>query len=258
MRITIVLVKLVFSLCRRFQRAVIKLCAKLKKIATETFEMLKSVYDEECLSRTNVFEWHKRFKAQKVRMQKSWVKTMLTAYLMLKGIIHHEIVPERQTVNCEFYKEVIKRLSARVHCVKPEFQESGSWYLLHDNASAHFSGIFFEFLVKQGIPVLSHPPCSPNLVSADLFLFSELKNVMEGMRFKAVSSIQQTVTRELKAIREEAFSRAFDSLYEQCKRYAESAGTILSDGINKIVYLFLCVFMDLVQEFNCYTVYSVK
>jgi hypothetical protein len=39
-------------------------------------------------------------------------------------------------------------------------------------------------------------------------------------RLEAVSSIQHTVTRELKAIREEVFSRTFDSLYERCKRYA--------------------------------------
>jgi methylthioribose-1-phosphate isomerase len=44
------------------QRSVIKFCVKLKKLATGTFEMLKSAYDEECLSRTSVFEWHKSFK----------------------------------------------------------------------------------------------------------------------------------------------------------------------------------------------------
>jgi hypothetical protein len=47
---------------------------------------------------------------------------------------------------------------------------------------------------------------------------------MKGTRFEVVSLIQQTVTRELKAIWEEAFSRAFDSLYEQCKRYVEAVG----------------------------------
>jgi hypothetical protein len=41
------------------QRAAIKFRVKLKKTVTETFEMLKSTYGEECLSRTNVFEWHK-------------------------------------------------------------------------------------------------------------------------------------------------------------------------------------------------------
>jgi hypothetical protein len=67
------------------QRAAIKFCVKLKKTATETFEMLKSAYGEECLLRISVFECHKRFKAQKARMQTSWVKTMWTAFSDAKG-----------------------------------------------------------------------------------------------------------------------------------------------------------------------------
>jgi hypothetical protein len=59
MRITVVLVKLVFRHVEGFEmekRATIKFCVKLKKPTTETFEMLKSTYGEECLSRTSVFE----------------------------------------------------------------------------------------------------------------------------------------------------------------------------------------------------------
>jgi hypothetical protein len=44
------------------QSIAIKFCVKLKKTTTETFEMLKSAYSEKCLSRKNVFEWHKMFK----------------------------------------------------------------------------------------------------------------------------------------------------------------------------------------------------
>jgi hypothetical protein len=71
------------------QRAGIKFCVKLKETTTETFEMLKTAYVEECLSRTSVLEWHKMFKeAQKVRIQKKLqLKTMLIAILMLKTSI---------------------------------------------------------------------------------------------------------------------------------------------------------------------------
>jgi transposase len=65
LRITVGLVKLDFRRVEGFrieQRAVIKFCVKLKKTATETLEMLISAYGEECLSRTSVSEWHKRFK----------------------------------------------------------------------------------------------------------------------------------------------------------------------------------------------------
>jgi transposase len=72
MRITIVLVKLVFSSCRSFKRehrAAIHFCVKLKEKAIEMFGMLKSAYGEECLSRTTLFEWHKRFKEGREALQ---------------------------------------------------------------------------------------------------------------------------------------------------------------------------------------------
>jgi hypothetical protein len=88
-----------------------------------------------------------------------------------KGIIHYEFVPEKKTVNGKFYKEAIKCLVARVLRDRPEFKESGSWYLLHDSTLAHFSCGVSEFWAKRGIPVLSHPPHSPDLSPADIFYF---------------------------------------------------------------------------------------
>jgi hypothetical protein len=53
-----------FFVISRFQNgtAAITFCVKLKKTAPKTFEMLKRAYSEECLPRTSVFEWHKKFK----------------------------------------------------------------------------------------------------------------------------------------------------------------------------------------------------
>jgi hypothetical protein len=96
--------------------------------------------------------------------------------------------------------------------------------------------------------VLSNPPYSPELEPADFLLLLKLKISMKGTRFEAVSSIQQTVTRELKAIREEAFSRSFDSLYERCKRREESGGDYI-DVINTFFFYLACVdFMASIQE----------
>jgi hypothetical protein len=49
----------------------------------------------------------------------------------------------------------------------------------------------------------------PDLTPDHFFLFTKLKITMKGTIFEAVSSIQQNVTRELKAIREEALSGTF-------------------------------------------------
>jgi hypothetical protein len=61
-------------------------------------------------------------------------------------------------------------------------------------------------------------------VPANSFLVLKLKIAMKGTKFEAVSLIQQTVKRELKAIWEDAFSRVFNLLYERCKHCAEAGG----------------------------------
>jgi hypothetical protein len=80
---------------------------------------------------------------------------------------------------------------------------------------------------------------------------------MKRTKVEAVSSIQQTVLKEMKAIREEAFSRAFDSLYEYERCMSEvnfvrkRAGTTLNDGVNT----YFLSFYDL-SSGTCHTVYS--
>jgi len=44
------------------QRVNIKFLKKLGKSATETYNLLTKVYGDQCLSRTKVFEWFKKFK----------------------------------------------------------------------------------------------------------------------------------------------------------------------------------------------------
>ena len=44
------------------QHVNVKFCVKLGKSATETYDLWKKIYGDECLSRTQVFEWFKRIK----------------------------------------------------------------------------------------------------------------------------------------------------------------------------------------------------
>jgi hypothetical protein len=44
------------------QRICAKLCVKVGKSVTETFEMLKISFGEEAICRTQTYEWWKRFK----------------------------------------------------------------------------------------------------------------------------------------------------------------------------------------------------
>ena len=44
------------------QRANIKFCFKLGKTFTETHNLMKQVYGDNCVARTSVYEWYTRFK----------------------------------------------------------------------------------------------------------------------------------------------------------------------------------------------------
>lgn len=137
---------------------------------------------------------------QKVRQQKSKVKTMLIAYFDAKGLIHHEYVPPNQTVNAAYYVEVLKRLRRRIQRVRPEYKQPGSWTLLDDNAPAHSANVVTRFLANYQIPRICHPPYSPDLAPADFFLFPKLKLNVKGRFFEDVSTIQASCTEHLKAI----------------------------------------------------------
>jgi len=86
-------------------------------------------------------EWKSKNSPQtkKTRKVPSKIKTMLITFFDSKGIIHKEFVPPGQTVTGDYYLEVLKRLMAKIRRIRPEYQDSESWSLLHDNAPSHNS-----------------------------------------------------------------------------------------------------------------------
>jgi hypothetical protein len=74
-----------------------------------------------------------------------------------QGISHKQFVPSGQTVNKEYYVEVLSRLVQSIHRIRPQFQKRGSSFLLHDNARPHTTVSVKQFLAKR-IPELNPPP----------------------------------------------------------------------------------------------------
>jgi len=140
---------------------------------------------------------------------------LLIAFFDNDGI--KEFVPASQTVNSAFYEEVSKWLLRRIHRVRPELHKTGQWMLLHDNAPPHCAIYVHQFLAQHGVPVLDHPPYSPDLAPADFFLFPRLKSIMKGARFADMAAIKKRVTAVLRSILKEAFADSFQKLYERCQ-----------------------------------------
>jgi len=90
---------------------------------------------------------------------------MFICFFYSQGIVHVEFVPQGQTVNQFYHREILERLRKRVVRVPPSI--ANNWMLHHDNAPCHLAISVIEFLAKKGIPVVPQPPYSPDLSLCD-------------------------------------------------------------------------------------------
>jgi hypothetical protein len=130
---------------------------------------------------------------------------MLIAFFDAEGLVHHEFLPQRQTMHQTVYVTVLQRLQDAARRKLPHKLSSGTWLLHHDNAPCLAALSVREFLAKHSIPVVPHPPYSPDLAPCDFFLVPRLKSTLKGERFQDVAEIQPNTTRQLQAIRKQAY-----------------------------------------------------
>jgi len=106
---------------------------------------------------------------------------MLIAFFDIDGVVHHEFVPSGQTVNVNFYVQVLQKLRDAVRRKRRDNWQ-GEWFLHHDNASSHTSLFVQQFLTEKSIPVITQPPYSPDLAPRLAVPYSE--NGPQGNTFR--------------------------------------------------------------------------
>jgi len=82
--------------------------------------------------------------------------------------------------------------------------------LHHENAPAHTVVSILEFPAKKNIPVLPHPPYSPDLAVCGFSLFPKLKLKLKGHHFGTMVNIQKIVTHDLHTLTENDFWYCYD------------------------------------------------
>lgn len=90
----------------------------------------------------------------------------------------------------------------QVQRIRPDIADN--WMLHHENAPAHTTFIVSDYLVNSGVPTISQPPYSPDVVPPIFFLFPHLKISMKGKHFGTVDGIKRTCSAALKDIPKEA------------------------------------------------------
>lgn len=69
-------------------------------------------------------------------------------------MVNLEFLPPRQTVNLQFYLQVLNRLKKKVNCVSTEI--TVNWNLLQDGARPYMVLIVTEYLMEEQIRMFVH------------------------------------------------------------------------------------------------------
>ena len=102
-------------------------------------------------------------------------KMMLTAFFDSRGVVYHEYAPHGQTINKEYYRDILRHLSDAVRRKRQDLWSSGYWRLQHDNAPANSPHLIQNFLAKNQITVLQQAPYCPDMAPCDFWLLRKLK-----------------------------------------------------------------------------------
>ena len=104
------------------------------------------------------------------RQRKSTHKLLMIPFFDSTGMIYKHWVPTRQTVNKEYYVEVLREFRKRFRRKWPALLKSGQWHFHQDNAPVHNSILISHYLTKMDTKTVPHRPYSPDLAPCDFWL----------------------------------------------------------------------------------------
>ena len=141
------------------------------------------------------------------------------------GMIYIHLVPTGQTVNKEYYVEVLREFRERFRWKRPALFKSGQWHFHQDNTPVHNSILFTDYLTKTGIKTVPHSPYSPDLAPCDFWLFPKLR----GCRYETIEELKEAVTKVIDTLTQSDFHGAFKKLLERYKCIAAGGDNFEGD-----------------------------
>ena len=142
---------------------------------------------------------------KKARQSKSTHKLLMIPFFHSTGMICMHWLPTGQTVNKEYYVEVLRGFRKRFLGKRPALFKSAQWHFHQDNAPVHNSILVTDYLTKTGIKTVPHPPYSPDLGPCDFWLFLKLR----GCRYETIDEMKEAVMKVIDTLTQEDFHGAF-------------------------------------------------
>ena len=133
-------------------------------------------------------------------------KLLMIPFFDSTSMIYMHWVPTGQTVNKEYYVEVLREFRKRFRQKRPALFKSDHWHFQQDNAPVHNSILVTDYLTKMGIKTLPRPPYSPDLAPCDFLLFPKLT----GCRYETIEEMKEAVMKVIDTLTQEDFRGAFN------------------------------------------------
>ena len=160
-------------------------------------------YDPE--AKRQSFQWKHAGSPKKARQSKATHKLLMNFFSDSIGMIYMHWVPTGQTVNKEYYVEVLREFRKRFCRKRPALFKSGQWHFDQDNAPVHNSILVTDYLSKMGIRTVPHPPYSPDLAPCDFCLFPKLRSY----RYETIEEMKEAVMKVIDMLTQEDFDGDF-------------------------------------------------
>ena len=152
-------------------------------------------YDPETKRQSSQWKHAGSPRPKKARQSKSTHKLLMILFFDSTGMIYMHWVPTGQTVNKEYYVEVLREFRKRFRRKRPALFKSGQWHFHQDNAPVHNSILVTDYLTKMGIKTVPQPPYCPDLAPCDFWLFPKLKEKLRGCRYETIEEMKEAVTK---------------------------------------------------------------
>jgi len=152
----------------------------------------------------------------KAKVHATRTKQMVVAFFDSQGMVYTNYVPRGTTVNANFIVGALRRFLKAFRAKRPEMA-AGEWFLHWDNAPVHTAKVVRDFLAKNHIQLLEHPPYSPDLAPADFFLFPKLKRELAGITMTQ-EEFKKKWEGVLRTLSKDDYARAFTRWLERCEK----------------------------------------
>ena len=181
-------------------------------------------YDPETKRQSSQWKHTGSPRPKKARQSKSTHKLLMVPLFDSPGMIYRHWLPTGQTVNKEYYVEVLRGFRKRFCRKRPAIFKSGQWHFHQDNAPVHNFILVTDYLTKMGIKRVPQPPYSPDLAPCDLWLFPKLKEKLRGCCYETIEEMKEAVIKVIDTLTQEDFHGAFQKLLERYNKCIAARG----------------------------------